>query len=167
MDSKTGYQDLRRDDRSELIYETLSAISVLQQLLASRTSHLVGSDLPVPQFTMLNYFHRMRSELTVTELAHAFQAPQPGITKTVQKLLSKGYLSARSDVGDRRRKILQITDAGLEAHLNAVRKLAPDAIALFDGWTFEEMQTFNQQVDRLKGWVSDHRDAPPLSDQDA
>lgn len=161
MDIKPGDNNSSPVDRSELIYETLSAISVLQQLLTSRTSQLVGSELPVPQFAMLNYFQRMDCELTVTDLAHAFQSPQPGITKTVQKLLAKKYLVASADAGDRRRKILQITQAGREAHRNAVQKLAPDAFALFEDWTFDEMLSFSRQVERLKDWISANRDAPP------
>lgn len=161
MNIKPGDSASGPVDRSELIYETLSAISVLQQLLTSRTSQLVGSELPVPQFAMLNYFQRMNCELTVTDLAHAFQSPQPGITKTVQKLLAKNYLRASADAGDRRRKILQITEMGRDAHRNAVQKLAPDAFALFEDWTFDEMQSFSRQVERLKDWISANRDTPP------
>jgi DNA-binding MarR family transcriptional regulator len=52
---------------------------------------MAESNLPLPQFTMLNHFRRNPQQgHTITQLASAFQANQPAITKTVQHLVKKG-----------------------------------------------------------------------------
>ena len=63
----------------------------------------------LPQFVMLNHFsHRPDEAKTVTSVARALQQPQPGVTKTVQKLVAKGWLRGRSSEGDGRSKLLML-----------------------------------------------------------
>ncbi|NJL51670.1 MAG: winged helix-turn-helix transcriptional regulator [Hydrococcus sp. SU_1_0] len=120
---------------------------------------MAESNLPLPQFTMLNHFKRNpASGHTITQLAAAFQANQPAITKTVQHLVKKGYLDIQVSKEDKRVKYHFITEAGVEAHQKAIACILPDAQLIFAEWSVEEVETLHQSLFRLKNWLDDHRD---------
>jgi len=83
---------------------------------------------------------------------------QPGITKIVQKLLSRGLLSAEKDESDSRRKYLQVTPEGLAELQSIYKSLAPDVTAWFTEWDSKMMENFNQHLARLSTWLDKNRD---------
>lgn len=145
----------------EKLKQVLIWIGVANQLNTTRFNQLMAEDsLPLPQFTMLNHFCRDPQQgRTITQLASAFQANQPAITKTVQHLLKKGYLDVQVSQDDKRVKYHSITAAGLEAHRQALDRILPDAQLIFADWSSEEIDTFHQSLFRLKNWLDDHRDS--------
>jgi DNA-binding MarR family transcriptional regulator len=107
---------------------------------------------------MLNHFVRVPPPVkTVGEIARAFQAPQPGITKTAQKLIAKGFLAAEEDPEDGRRKLLSLTAAGRAAHMAALVRLRPDADLIFGDWSDADLQGLKQPLFRLKHWLDNNR----------
>jgi DNA-binding MarR family transcriptional regulator len=103
---------------------------------------------------MLNHFsHRPVEAKTVTSVASALQQPQPGVTKTVQKLVARKFLKADPAPGDGRSKLLTITPKGLEIHARAVTAFVPQFADVFSGWEDAEMETLARQLDRLKVWL--------------
>ena len=72
----------------------LTWIGIINQLSATRiTQALKPLRLPYPQFVLLIHFsHRPSEPQTVTGVASAMQQPQPGITKTIQKMIVKKLL---------------------------------------------------------------------------
>lgn len=84
-------------ERERLLWGLLTSVGICAQLLGTRATEALGEDLPPPQFTMLNHFVGVPPPVkTVGQMAQAFQAPQPGITKTAQKLIAKGSLRRRT-----------------------------------------------------------------------
>ena len=84
-----------------LPFRIINWIGIIDQLAGSAANRLLAPlDLPLPQFIVLNHFgHRPGAENgghTIMALARALQQPQPGITKTVQKLVDKGFLVERA-----------------------------------------------------------------------
>lgn len=144
----------------EKLQQVLVWIGVANQLTTTRFNQVMAeSNLPLPQFTMLNHFRRNPQQgHTITQLASAFQANQPAITKTVQHLVKKGYLDIKMSKEDKRVKYHFITKAGLEAHQKAIAYILPDAQLIFAGWSVEEVDILHQSLFRLKNWLDDHRD---------
>jgi len=102
----------------------------------------------------LNHFsHRPHETKTVTSISSAMQQPQPGVTKTVQKLLGRKLLKAEPDPADKRSKLLTITPKGLEIHQRAIVAFVPRFSESFDGWDEAEMLMLFQHLDRLKIWL--------------
>lgn len=154
---------------SETLKQILVWVGVVNQLTTTRFNQLMAeSSLPLPQFTMLNHFSRDPQQgRTITQLASAFQANQPAITKTVQHLIKKGYLDVQVSQEDKRIKYHFITKAGLEAHQKAIARIIPDAQLIFAEWSDEEVDTLHQSLFRLKNWLDDHRETVADSNYEA
>jgi DNA-binding MarR family transcriptional regulator len=146
-----------------LPFRIINWIGIIDQLAGSAANRLLGPlDLPLPQFIVLNHFsYRPGTEdggHTIMALARALQQPQPGITKTVQKLVDKGLLAERANPRDGRSKLLQMTSRGRAAHQAAIAALMPELGRAFDGWSAKEMQRLFADLDRLKAWLDADRD---------
>jgi DNA-binding MarR family transcriptional regulator len=136
-------------------------VGVIAQLIRARNNQILsGSELSYPQFVVLIHFcHDPDREWTVTSLASAFQTNQPGITKTVQKLLRGGHLEARTDPIDGRVKHLRVTRRGIRARNEAVAKLAPDLRQFFEPWKRSEVAELHRLLERLKNQLDESRDS--------
>jgi DNA-binding MarR family transcriptional regulator len=145
---------------SEKLTQILIWLGVANQLTTTRFNKLMAnSDLLLSQFAMLRHFARNpQQDYTVTQLASAFQANQPTITKTVQFLMDRGYLNVKVSQEDKRVKFHAITEAGLEADRQAINDILPDAQFIFAKWSSEEIDTLHQSLFRLKNWLDEHRD---------
>ncbi len=150
--------DGKVDDSTRL--QVLNFIGIANQLAVTRANHaLARGNLPFPQFVMLSHFSKDQARpRTVTGIASAFQAPQPGITKTVQKMIRRGYLETRPDPEDGRSKQLFMTKAGTDAFATANTALGPIARRAFADWPDAEIQTLLRLLGRLKDWLDDNRD---------
>jgi len=146
-----------------LPFRIVNWIGIIDQLAGSAANRLLAPlDLPLPQFTLLNHFsYRPGDDTgghTVTTLARAMQQPQPGITKTVQKLVEKGFLVEHVNPKDGRSKLLRMTPTGTAAHQAAIAALMPELARAFDGWASEDMRRLFADLDRLKLWLDADRD---------
>lgn len=146
-----------------LPFRIVNWIGIIDQLAGSAANRLLAPlDLPLPQFIVLNHFSYRPGEAggghTIMALARALQQPQPGITKTVRKLLDKGFLTERANPRDGRSKLLQMTPEGRVAHQAAIAALMPELARAFEGWSPEAMQRLFADLDRLKLWLDADRD---------
>lgn len=130
-------------------------IGIIDQLATTRAAKALDElKLPFPQFVMLNHFsHRPNEAKTVTGVASALQQPQPGVTKTIQKMVARKLLKADPAPGDGRSKLITITPKGLETHARAIAAFVPQFAEVFSGWDDAEMETLMRQLDRLKVWM--------------
>lgn len=149
-----------------LPFRIVTWIGIIDQLTGSLANRLlVPIDLALPQFILLNHFSHRPGENgdghTIMALARALQQPQPGITKTVQKLVDKGFLAERVNPRDGRSKLLQMTSEGRAAHQAAIAALMPELARAFEGWSAEDMQRLFADLDRLKVWLDADRDGKP------
>jgi DNA-binding MarR family transcriptional regulator len=130
-------------------------IGIIDQLATARAERTLAElKLPFPQFVMLNHFsHRPQEAKTVTSVASALQQPQPGVTKTIQKLVARKFLKSDPAPGDARSKLLTITPKGLEIHQRAITAFVPRFAEAFQGWEEKEMEDLVRHLDRLKIWM--------------
>lgn len=142
-----------------LSFRIVNWIGIIDQLASTEANRaLKAHGLALPQFVLLNHFsHRPDEPRTITAIARAFQQPQPGLTKTVQKLVAKGWLRETANGKDGRSKLLHITPRGLARHQAALATLAPNLARAFAGWTESEQQELFARLDRLKRWFDDDR----------
>lgn len=140
-------------------FRIVNWIGIIDQLASERgRKALAALDLPLPQFVVLNHFsHRPEEPKTVGGVAAALQQPQPGVTKTVQKLVDRGLLTVEPSSLDGRSKILRLTAKGQALHARAVAAVMPEAARAFAGWTEAEKRTLFDRLDRLKRWFDAHR----------
>lgn len=150
--------DREVDDATLL--QVLNFIGIANQLAVTRANQvLADGNLPFPQFVMLSHFSKDPARpRTVTGIASAFQAPQPGITKTVQKMVRRGFLEARPDPEDGRSRHLFMTEAGAAAFATANAALAPTARKAFADWPTADILALHGLLRRLKDWLDDNRD---------
>lgn len=146
-----------------LSFRIINWIGIIDQLASNAANRLLAPlDLPMPQFILLNHFsYRPGMEgggHTIMALAGALQQPQPGITKTVQKLVDKGFLAERANPRDGRSKLLHMTPKGIAAHQAAIGALMPELARTFEGWSNDDMQRLFADLDRLKLWLDADRD---------
>ncbi len=146
-----------------LAFRIVNWVGIINQLTTTEGNRLLKPiGLALPLFVMLNHFsHRPEEARTVTSIARALQQPQPGVTKTVQKLVALGFLRERSNGADGRSKLLALTPAGLAKHRAAVAALTPWTERAFAGWSEKDQRALFAMLDRLKVWFDRDRDLPP------
>ena len=114
-----------------LAFRIVNWIGIIDQLASTEANRVLRPlGLQLPQFVMLNRFsHRPDEAKTVTSVARALQQPQPGVTKTVQKLVAKGWLRERSSEGDGRSKLLMLTPRASPSIVRPSRRSRPASSA--------------------------------------
>lgn len=141
---------------TRLAYDILTYVGIVEHLVRTRAEKgLRGTGVTFPQFAFLNHFRRRPAEepKTVTSIARAFQQPQPGVTKTLQKMIAQGLIKAAEAPGDGRSKLLTLTPKGAKAHEKALAVLSDQFRAAFADWTEAQMAEFFQHLSKLKGWM--------------
>jgi DNA-binding MarR family transcriptional regulator len=143
------------ENQALLGWRIFNWIGIIDQLATTRAARALAElKLPMPQFIMLNHFsHRPNEAKTVTSVSAALQQPQPGVTKTIQKLIGRKFLKADPAPGDARSKLLTITPKGLETHARAVAAFVPRFAEVYGGWEDAEMADLFAKLDRLKVWL--------------
>lgn len=143
------------ENQARLGWRIFNWVGIINQLMTARASRTLAElKLPFALFTVLNHFsHRPNEGKTVTSVAAAMQQPQPGITKTIQKLVARKFLRADPAPGDKRSKLLTITPKGLEVHNRAIAAFVPRFAEAFEGWDESEMEALFAKLDRLKVWM--------------
>jgi DNA-binding MarR family transcriptional regulator len=146
-----------------LSFRIVNWIGIIDQLASTEAGRVLRPlDVPLPQFILLNHFsHRPDEPRTVTTIARALQQPQPGVTKTVQKMVSRGWLKEQASGEDGRSKVLWLTAAGKAKHRAALAALMPGLDAAFAGWPETDRRRLFELLDRLKVWFDASRATPP------
>lgn len=143
-------------NEARLGYDILTYVGIIEHLTRTRAEKaLRGTGVTFPQFAFLNHFRRRPAEepKTVTSIARAFQQPQPGVTKTLQKMLAQGLIKAVDAPDDGRSRLLALTPKGIKAHDKALAVLSDQFRAAFTDWTEPEMTALFQHLSKLKAWM--------------
>ncbi|WP_081744045.1 MarR family winged helix-turn-helix transcriptional regulator [Ensifer aridi] len=92
----------------------LKRISERLQADVNRLSERVGLDVQAGQYPLLAALDR-NGPLTVGGLVGALGVSQPGVTRSVLRLVEMGLLEIERGDGDRRQKTVALTEAGRRA----------------------------------------------------
>jgi DNA-binding MarR family transcriptional regulator len=150
-------------------YQIVNYIGIADQLLTTRANQILGvGDLPFAQFVMLNHFsHEPARPRRVTEVASAMQQPQPTVTRTLQRLVRKGYLEVRAADDDARARVHVLTRTGRAAHRRAIERLMPEVAARFADWDARDVDTLHRLLFRLMRELDEARSAAAGSNVEA
>lgn len=104
------------------------------------------SGLPFSRIRMLTRLGR--NSMTVKELAHAATVDAPAATVAVNDLEARGLVVREIDPGNRRCKVVSLTDAGraMLAQIDAVNDPAPDALAALDPQDLDALRAILNKV---------------------
>jgi DNA-binding MarR family transcriptional regulator len=83
------------------------------QLETTRFIEQSGLDVPASQFPLMEALDRPGG-LTIGELAESIGISQPGVTRSVGRLVELGLVTVASDRTDRRRRSVRLTARGQE-----------------------------------------------------
>jgi DNA-binding MarR family transcriptional regulator len=141
-------------------FAVVNWIAIIHQLSSTRANRILeAADLPFPQFTILLHFGGQPGRIaTVSQVAAAFQQPQPGITKTLQKLEEKAFLTASPHPTDGRAKLFQITDSGRAELAKSKALIAPLLDWLFEDWNQDDLAVLFSGLNRLKVKLDESRE---------
>jgi DNA-binding MarR family transcriptional regulator len=143
-------------------WQIVNYIGIAEQLLrAAANKRLAALKLPFGEFVMLNHFsHDPARPRSVGETATALQAPQPGVTKMLQRLARKGLVAVVPGAPDGRVKLHVMTAKGQALHRRALECFAPDIARAFADWPEDDIQRLHALLFRLKSWLDADRDKP-------
>jgi DNA-binding MarR family transcriptional regulator len=80
----------------------------------SRSGMAANLDLTVPGWRMLRIVEQSGGSASLTQLARRLHVTRPSARETASRLCEIGYLSVGRSPGDRRLRLLRVTDAGIE-----------------------------------------------------
>tara|TARA_Y100001968_G_C18917822_1_gene508328 strand:+ start:16 stop:462 length:447 start_codon:yes stop_codon:yes gene_type:complete len=102
-----------------------SEISTIDQLLKSRISKKLPKGMKLSHFAILNHFAILGGEKTPVQLAKSFNVTKGAISNTLNRLSTIGFIHIRPDWDDGRRKLVSISQSGINARNEAVSAIEP------------------------------------------
>ncbi len=93
---------------------TTSIEHVARLIGRARSGMAAHFELTVPGWRMLQLVEQSGSRATLTQLARQLHVTRPSAHETASRLRDVGYLSIGRSPGDRRFRLLIVTDAGME-----------------------------------------------------
>ncbi len=122
------------EETTHAVFRFFTEIGILDQFATAELARALSPDMNPSEFGVLTHFMRLDHAVTPTYLAKAFQMAKPSMTAILSKLEGKGFVSIRAGAKDRRRKFVALTDAGRDAHAEALARVAPLMAARLSGF---------------------------------
>lgn len=155
---------LETDDHSEtggreFEFKIVNWIAIINQLsTALAQTELNELNLPMSEFMMLNHFvHRPDEGKTISDIARHRQLQQPGVSKTIRKMLDRGWLRSVDNPEDARSIVLFLTKDGQAIYQKGLELLYPVLERTFSDFDEADKRQLFQQLERLKIWFDTHR----------
>ncbi len=144
-----------QNHKQEIAGNIATLLGITSHLYTARMNKLLSKyGFTLSQFSVLSHCDE---SWTISRLAEVMEINQPGITKIVQKLISEGFLNAKKDQSDSRRKHLVITPLGMEELQKIYKHLDADIEIWFAEWDLKSMELFSNQLQVLSTWLSQNR----------
>jgi len=141
------------------VSERAASITAWEALFRAQVSVLrqLNAEFPTEEVSFTEYdvlFNLSRQpdrQLRIRDLNKHLLLSQPSVSRLVDRLASKGYVSKESDPGDGRGTVARLTDSGFELFLR-VAVLHADSIQRRVGsaLTLEELETLTRICDKLR-----------------
>ena len=140
-----------------LVFQALNEIGIINQLAQSRAEKLLGADLNLPQFVVLNHFSRLGGTRSLVQLASAMQVTKGAMTNTVSRLHAKGWVQVQPDPNDGRGKQVSLTDTGHAARQQALVQLAGGLAEMSADISADAIAAALPVLRQLRVWLDAHR----------
>ena len=103
----------------------LSEIATIEQLARNQLDNALPKNLNISSFSVLNHFSGSKAEKTPLQLARSFHVTKGAMTNTLNKLEQLGYIHIRPDWNDARKKLISISQSGIDARNHAIKSIKP------------------------------------------
>ena len=103
----------------------LSEIATIEQLARNQLDNALPKNLNISSFSVLNHFSGSKAEKTPLQLARSFHVTKGAMTNTLNKLENLGYIHIRPDWNDARKKLISISQSGIDARNHAIKSIKP------------------------------------------
>ena len=103
----------------------LSEIATIEQLARNQLDNALPKNLNISSFSVLNHFSGSKAEKTPLQLARSFHVTKGAMTNTLNKLEKLGYIHIRPDWSDARKKLISISQSGIDARNHAIKSIKP------------------------------------------
>ena len=103
----------------------LSEIATIEQLARNKLDKALPKDLNISSFSVLNHFSGAKAEKTPLQLARSFHVTKGAMTNTLNKLEKLGYIHIRPDWNDARKKLVSVSQSGVDARNYAIKSIKP------------------------------------------
>jgi len=107
--------------------------------------------LAEPQYNVLRILWEFRSEvpLSIGFIKERMPDKDSDVSRIVDRLYEKGYVSRKENPGDRRQKSVEITEPGVKL-LDKMFNCEQKADTLLKNLTIEEVKEFNRLLDKIR-----------------
>ena len=103
----------------------LSEIATIEQLARNQLDNALPKNLNISSFSVLNHFSGSKAEKTPLQLARSFHVTKGAMTNTLNRLETLGYIHIRPDWNDARKKLISISQSGIDARNHAIKSIKP------------------------------------------
>jgi len=132
---------MSKDSNGDALAITLlSEVAIVEQLAQAHLKRALPPGMEVSHFSVLNHFARLGGEKTPGQLARAFHVTKGAMTNTLGRLETSGFVDIRPDENDARRKRVSLSEKGMDARNDAVRRIAPVFDAVVQGLGHERIK---------------------------
>ncbi len=135
----------------------LSEIATIEQLARNQLDNALPKNLNISSFSVLNHFSGSKAEKTPLQLARSFHVTKGAMTNTLNKLEKLGYIHIRPDWSDARKKLISISQSGIDARNHAIKSIKPildEIIMKTDHVTKKsllgDLRSFRESIEKTK-----------------
>ena len=140
MENATGPKDYNAQELRSFVTFRISRTYAELNRQAQKTLSQV-TRLTLSQWRIISVI-AFETNATAAAISNFTDLDKGQISRAVKKLIEYGFVSRRSEIGDKRRQILELTPEGRAEHARVLRRMRKRQIMLVDGIPNEELQTF-------------------------
>ncbi|HNZ61776.1 MAG TPA: MarR family transcriptional regulator [Paludibacteraceae bacterium] len=137
--------------RNEYHKGFINLIYTAKQLSYEFVQSLKSHDITEQQYNVLRILRGYRSEapLTIGFIKERMLDKNSDVSRIIDRLYEKGLLSREENSQDRRQKLVDITDKGLEL-LNTMFDCEKASDRLLSNLSLQEIETLNSLLDKIR-----------------
>lgn len=136
-------------------FRVLNEIGIIAQLARNHLASVLPHGLSLSQFTVLNHLER-RGEETPSQMAFAIQVSRGTMTNTISRLEAKGFVRVRESADDGRSRLVDITDTGRTARIDAVAATAPAIARMTEALGAGTLEGMIPDLVALRMWLDEN-----------
>ncbi len=138
-------------NRLELTSAIFREIGIIQERVDFLLKQNLPQNLPPTQFKVLNHLiYTTNTDETVSELASNSHVSLPAMSQIIKQLINKGFVKLHVRTQDARKKTIEITKKGRNAHDQARQQVAVDIQPLANEFKLNELNTLHQSLHQYR-----------------
>jgi DNA-binding MarR family transcriptional regulator len=137
------------------ILQVFSMIRLIDNGVRDQIAESLPDGLTVPQFEVMRLLDLRGDGQTPAEIAQALNINKSGLTTTLQRLESGGFVRIEPCPEDGRRKRVWITPAGRETYVLVIAAIRPRMGKLREAFTLDEFREAYPFLRALQTWFAE------------